>query len=638
MSDVREHSGPEISERSMPVRWRDRLIRPKGNIEPRALSVLVLLGAAPLVMVVCRFLAFPGVEVPEFIDVRALHGLGVWLNQYLSLEWVPPDDRPTILYLLLLPTGALMIALARLTFGLRILGFRAILIAIGFQIAGIVPSLLLIAFVVAAILLIRPWMRRIRLPLFARVSVILCLAALIMVSALLLAPLLRSEIVWSVAFFPVIIVAMLAEGIAKTLANDSAVMAAWRATWTLLVALIIAWICTRPIIRDVALRFPELLVTNLVMIVVIAEFFDLRLLESWPARISERLKGNRRWFSDRPIVAVVRNRWNTGVIGRLGHATSPRYRKRSVQRIVDALRKNGFAVKVLEGDMDLLKELSGLLPPNPKTGLPSGLVFNLSTGVQGSAGFCQVPAMLELAGIAYTGPDPIAQAHLLDRHTSLTLLRNAGIRVPRSALIADSSIEIGDLDYPLTVRARCDPGARPIVAQDSDALLAAATKIHESMNQQAVVEEACKGREIRVSLIGNNRLECLPLLERGAARKGRKVCPASLNDDTAMQIRDAARGAFIAAGCRDYARIDVRLPDDGTNPIVVAVNWDGVLARRGSLATSAAAGGYTYDELMLRIVEEAALRYGAKPISPERQSNEVAKVPALPANEDAPAR
>ena len=46
--------------------------------------------------------------------------------------------------MLFLPLSALLIAVARLTFGIRVIGFRAILISVGFQESGIIPSLILI--------------------------------------------------------------------------------------------------------------------------------------------------------------------------------------------------------------------------------------------------------------------------------------------------------------------------------------------------------------------------------------------------------------------------------------------------------------------------------------------------------------
>jgi hypothetical protein len=164
--------------------------------------------------VLARVAALPGVHLPGPFGGEVLRGIGSALNRSVSLEWVPPDDRWAVLYILLLPTAALLIALARLTFGLRVLGFRSILIAVGFQEIGILPSLLLMAIVVGIILAVRPPMQRIQLTFYARTSVILGIAAVIMVAALLLGPWLRSETLWSFAFFPVIILAMLAEGVA----------------------------------------------------------------------------------------------------------------------------------------------------------------------------------------------------------------------------------------------------------------------------------------------------------------------------------------------------------------------------------------------------------------------------------------
>ncbi|MGI9264865.1 MAG: hypothetical protein ACR2QU_08040, partial [Gammaproteobacteria bacterium] len=132
------------------------------------------------------------------------------------------------------------------------------------------------------------------------------------------------------------------------------------------------------------------------------------------------------------------------------------------------------------------------------------------------------------------------------------------------------------------------------------------------LNQEAVVEEIPRGREIRVSLLGNAWLECLPLLERGSSRKARKRCPAPVSEDEATEIKELARRVFIATGCRDYARIDIRLSEGEDPPTVIGVSWDGVLAQRGSMAKSAEVAGYSYTDLIVRIVEEAALRYGAE--------------------------
>jgi D-alanine-D-alanine ligase len=577
----------------------------KGHIGPFGLAVLAAAALLPFVLVFCRSLALPGGESAWVPGVGMLRDLGTVLDRSFTLDWIPPNDRSSILYLLLLPTGALIVAFTRLTLGVRVLGFRAILIAMGFRASGVLPSLGLMLFVIGTIVLIRPWFRKIRLPLYARIAVILCLSATTMIGALLIAPWLRSEAIWSVAFFPVIIMAMLAEGVAKTLEEDDALAATWRAGWTVLLALVVALVdrLIAPLIYD----FPELMLTEVIAIVFIAEFLDLRLLEEWPARLSRWVAGTRPWFPAKPRIAVVRNQGSGGFVGRLGAPAPARYRKRSVQRPVDALRAQGFEVKVLEGDMTLLKELASYLTPDPRRGTPGGIVFNLATGVQGEGRLSHVPAMLEMAGLAYTGPGPVAHARLSDRLTLLTVLEQASLAVPACRTVDDPSLPL-DLDFPLTARPRFEPDAGRIVVRNRRKLQAAVREIRRVYGQPTVVEQIVRGRRIHASLLGNGTVECLPLLEVPPGEEA-KVCPAPLEEAEIERIRSCALRAFAAAGCRDYARIDIRFSSLGGEPVVVDVRSADLLERRGAFLTSAHAAGYTLPALLRRIVDEAAQRY-----------------------------
>jgi D-alanine-D-alanine ligase len=589
----------------------ERVLRCKGHLSSRALLILTVLACVPLLTALARVVAFPGAHVP------GLSLLGGVLNSWFSFAWVPHADRAAIVYILLLPTAALLIALARLTFGLRVLGFRAILIAIGFQEIGILPSLLLMVLVIATILVARPAMRSIQLPFYARIAVILCIAAMIMVGSLLLGPWLGSNTLWSFAFFPVIILAMLAESIASTLARDDAWTAAWRAGWTIVLALLIAFISWIPAVREVALLLPELILTQLVAIILVAEFLDFRLLEQWPARGLRLLQ--QRWRPTppeeqprpRPMkVAVVQNRWNKNVIGHLGPGALLHERTQSVQIVVDALRRQGFTLQVFEGDMSLLHGLHEFLPIDSLTGAPGGLVLNLAAGVQGRGRSCHVPAMLEMAGVPYTGPDPIAQACLLDRYALMMLLRQAGVRTPRVKLMSSDSDDLGDLRFPLVVRPRYELGAYRTVVKHRRALNAAVAHIVRTYAQEALIEAPEMFPEIRASLLGNESIECLPLLQVDAS--GKRTCPAPIDEQLAERIRDCARTAYAAAGCRDYARIDIRLTARGRLH-VVGVHTVGIFARNGSFPQSAASASYSFGDLMGRVVEVAWSRYADSP-------------------------
>lgn len=599
--------------------WWHRFVRRKGHIAPVGLSLLMVFACAPLVMVLARLLAFPGMLSPDLIGFDALRQLGSFLNKSFTLEWVPPANRRTILYLLMLPTALLLITLARLTFGIRVLGLRAILISVAFLQIGIIPSLMLIMVVVAIIFLLHPVIKRFRLPLFARISVISCIAATIMVAALFVGPWMRSETIWSVAFFPVIILAMLAEGIARTFAKDNALIAIWRLGWTLVLALLIACVTYPPAIRDFALHFPELMLTQLILIIFISEFLDFRLLHNFQACLGKPTSGIQTKHSGRTRIALVRNRWNTGVISHLGMTTSAKTRYQSVQRIVDALRDMGFTVKVFEGDTSLLHKLNEFLPPNPQTLEPGGMVLNLATGIQGNGRFSHLPSMLEMSGVAYTGPDPIAHIRILDRYVLMMLLKQSGVPTPRFKLMSNEFNDMGDLQFPLVVRPRCEPDTALTIVNNHQQLCAAVQLVVKQYTQEAMVETFFNSPEIHVSLLGNKTIECLPLLLVDSAGNG-KICPAPLDDALAVQIRECAKHAYAVAGCRDYARVDFRLTQGG-EACVVQIHSLGILSHKGSFIRSAEVGGYSFQNILHRIMELAWDRYGIELSSPVNLDN-----------------
>ena len=80
--------------------------------------------------------------------------------------------------------------------------------------------------------------------------------------------------------------------------------------------------------------------------------------------------------------------------------------------------------------------------------------MNLATGIQGRGRFSHLPAMLEMAGVAYTGPDPVSYARAQDRYSLLSLLESSDISVPRFELIQAGSRSRQNLQYPLAVRPR----------------------------------------------------------------------------------------------------------------------------------------------------------------------------------------
>jgi D-alanine-D-alanine ligase len=556
-------------------------------------AVLTALAVLPLLSIAIRILALPGIGSNGF---EGEGSLGETLNRMLSLSDVPHSQRNHVIYLLLLPTSAIIVTLARLTLGLRVLAFRSILISVAFHQSGFVASFLLILLAVVAIQILRPWLRHIDLPKYARLSVILCTMSTLMVGAILLGPLMRADIAWGMVAFPVIALGFLAEGIARTSDRDHFIRACWIAVNTIAIAVIMALMYWIPAVRSFVLQFPEIVLTEGVAVVLIAKFLDLRLLEQWDERLMNTLR-ERAWLGAKKRVAVIRNRIEPG--------NRSRRTLRSVQKIVDALRDARYQVKVMEGDETLPRELRQFFPENPANGVREGVVLNLAQGGRGDAGATHVPAILEVFGVAYTGPTPLGSAMTSDRVAFKVLMREAGVPTPVFHLMPTRGPEPAGLSYPVIVVPRHEMNSSYSIVSDAKQLRSRARKLRRAGVQEAFIERHVPGREISASLVGNDPVECLPLVERNA--DGEKICPAPLDETTAERIREHARAAFHACGCRDYARVDIRI--GATADVwVTDVLTLGILAAQGTFVRAGAEAGYSFPALMSRIVEATRKR------------------------------
>jgi len=560
-------------------------------------ACLLTVAALPLISIALRILALPGVSGGPMGPLMAI---GDFLNQILSLDYIPTSQRNHVIYLLLIPTSAVIVTLARLTLGLRVLAFRSILISVAFHQSGILPSFILIGLAIVAIQVLRPWLQYIELPRYARLSMILCTMSTLMVTAILFGPLMRADIAWGMVAFPVIALGFLAEGIARTSDRDHFIRACWIAANTIAIALIMALIYWIPAVRAFVLRFPEIVLSEGIAVVMIAKYFDLRLIEHWDHDLMATLR-TRAWLGAKKRVAVIRNH--------LEPDTRSRQTLRSVQKIVDALREARYQVKVLEGDATLPRELRQFFPEHPVTGERDGVVLNLAHGSGGDAGTTHVPAMLEVFGVAYTGPTPLGHAMTFDRVACKVLMRQAGVPTPVFHLLPTRRAPRVDLPYPVMVAPRQELDSKPAIVSNEKQLRRALRKLRKAGVDEAFVEQDVAGRQIAASLLGNDPIEYLPLVEIDA--DGHKICPAKVSEKMTARIRQHARSAFSACGCRDYGRVDIRMADTG-ELWVMEVRALGILAGQGTFVRAAAEAGYSLPELMGRIVEVTRKRAQAR--------------------------
>jgi D-alanine-D-alanine ligase len=274
---------------------------------------------------------------------------------------------------------------------------------------------------------------------------------------------------------------------------------------------------------------------------------------------------------------------------------------------------------------------------------PEGVVFNLCESFRGSnLAHANMPALLELLGVPYTGSGPLACG--LTTHKSLVkaLLSGMGLPTPRGALVP-SGTEPGKvpglqgLSFPLIVKPALEDASVGIdeasVVDDPASLAARVAYVHDRYAQDAVVEEYIDGREINSAVIGNDPPIPLPLSEivfnypEGKRRvvgyrskwvhdsfeykNTNGVCPAPVEPAVEARIKELSVAAYKATGCRDYARVDFRLDRNG-NPWILEVNANPDITDGAGLARAARGSGQGYDGLIRVIIEGTLARRGVR--------------------------
>ena len=273
-------------------------------------------------------------------------------------------------------------------------------------------------------------------------------------------------------------------------------------------------------------------------------------------------------------------------------------------------------------------------------------VFNLAEAARGVAGLeASVAGLLDLLGLPFTGSPPPALSLCLDKPRTKLLLRGAGIPVPTGLVVRDAARDsFAGLEYPVIVKPACQDASHGIdatsVVRDETAARAKAAEILLRFPPTVLVERYIDGDDALVAIVQEGdgaRPTVLPLgmidfrLPPGAPRVSTYaskwavgteefeqtpgIYPAPFAPEVAERIRRAALDSFEATGCRDYARVDVRVDRDGF-PHVLEVNPNPSLAPGVGMARAAALAGLSYDDLIQRLVRNAEERGALSPLPP----------------------
>jgi D-alanine-D-alanine ligase len=304
----------------------------------------------------------------------------------------------------------------------------------------------------------------------------------------------------------------------------------------------------------------------------------------------------------------------------------------SVLAILEAVDAVYRALRELDFDVTVVP----LVPPLEQAGkelinLDSDLVFNLFEG------FCDSPEteaivteVLSELRIPFTGcPAPVLRL-ALDKAKTKTILQATGIKTPDFQLLNPDTLHTFRLGYPCIVKPRCDDASNNLSAEsvvhDLSTLERQVGTMCDLYGGNALVSKFLPGREFNATVMGNSELTVLPVSEivyslppgmpeiltfdakwedDSPYFEGTKpVCPAEIDAEEHNHITETITTVYRLLGCRGYARVDMRLDEDGELN-VIELNPNPDISPGTGAARQAEAAGMTYTQFVERIVQLA---------------------------------
>nr|MBN1229542.1 hypothetical protein [Anaerolineae bacterium] len=330
---------------------------------------------------------------------------------------------------------------------------------------------------------------------------------------------------------------------------------------------------------------------------------------------------------------------------------------KTINYIIEALESGGHEAAFFEAQIVppfcLIDRLNEYRPD---------LCFNIAEGHYGDGREAQIPAILEMLRIPYTGSKVMTLALALDKPMTKRVLAYHGLPTPEFQVFsrADEPIDEDLLDaqeelkFPMFVKPSREGTGMGVSAES---VVRTVAELREQVgrqlqryNQPILCERFIDGREITVGIVGNlkptaarrlndrtaphmlpEELIFFPPLEvdLGAydeseamiytnrikvelAEDFRWLCPAPLDEALVQQLYLIAAAVFRVTGCDDVARVDFRLSaEEGNLPYVLEINpLPGLNPHYSDLCVEAKVAGWSYEQLINTIVDLALERAG----------------------------
>lgn len=298
---------------------------------------------------------------------------------------------------------------------------------------------------------------------------------------------------------------------------------------------------------------------------------------------------------------------------------------RTEQYVLQTLRKLGHEARILGVRYDL-----GVIRKEVEEFKPD-IIFNLLEEFHDQPLYDQnVVSYLELIPIPYTGCNPRGMVLARDKALTRKVLSYHRIPGPDFTVFSQGRKvkRPKNLALPLFVKSQIEEASLGIsqasVVHTDEELQQRVKLMHDRYRTDVIVEEYIDGRELYVGILGVERLTVLPIWEllfekmpedvpHIATRKA-KWDPEyqkrhgiisreaqGLSAELKQRIFNVCKRTYRALGLSGYARIDLRLKENG-DVYVIEANPNPEIAFGEDFADSAKKHGLSYEELIQKIL------------------------------------
>ena len=225
-------------------------------------------------------------------------------------------------------------------------------------------------------------------------------------------------------------------------------------------------------------------------------------------------------------------------------------------------------------------------------------------------------AILDQAGIPYTGSGVLASALAMDKLRTKYVFAGAGLPTPAFRMMADASQAaaiIGALRTPLGVKPAREGSSIGVYKVNDEAELRDAYQKACEHDPLVLVEEWISGGEYTVSVLGDETLPVIGLSTEHTfydfeakylSDDTNYLLPSGLSEDQEKRLKALSLDAFRVLDARHWGRVDIMQDGEGAFWLL-EVNTIPGMTDHSLVPMAAGAVGIGFQELTVRILRES---------------------------------